>query len=300
MAVYGLIAGASNLSVVIVGIEAQQDAMRGFERGTVTPTIKPTGLLWNRTDEDVIGDALKRWNGTTWTLFADPEFAQINAGGTVALGANLPAGGFKLTGLAAGSAAGDSVRYEQVLLLSGANAMIANLAMGGNRITNLGAPSSPTDAARVVDAPNTYFQTNADLRGNAKPVKYDTGAGSADITDCGFAPRNIRLRIVGGFYRQSDNASMAGAIDTEIVATRYESDASYGLTVPNPLVIAIPGTTPNAINAEITWSTSTPLGFKLTFKRASDGALCKLRKVGGVGGLADGVMQVLAVGGALA
>jgi hypothetical protein len=33
--------------------------------------------------------------------------------------ANLPMGGFKLTGLAAGSVAGDSVRYEQVLLLTG-------------------------------------------------------------------------------------------------------------------------------------------------------------------------------------
>lgn len=32
---------------------------------------------------------------------------------------NIPMGGYRLTGLAAGVAAGDSVRYEQVLLLSG-------------------------------------------------------------------------------------------------------------------------------------------------------------------------------------
>jgi hypothetical protein len=45
-------------------------------------------------------------------LYKDGQ--QLNA-------ANQAMGGFKLTGLAAGSTAGDSVRYEQVLLLAGGN-----------------------------------------------------------------------------------------------------------------------------------------------------------------------------------
>jgi hypothetical protein len=49
---------------------------------------------------------------------------------------NLAAGGFKLTGLGAGSASGDSVRYEQVLLLAGGT-MAGNIAMGGNDITGI-------------------------------------------------------------------------------------------------------------------------------------------------------------------
>ena len=44
--------------------------------------------------------------------------------GTQTLTANIPMGGFKFTGLAAGSAAGNSVRYEQ--------AFIINVAAGGN------------------------------------------------------------------------------------------------------------------------------------------------------------------------
>ena len=49
---------------------------------------------------------------------------------------NLAAGGFKLTGLGAGSASGNSVRYEQVLLLTGGT-MAGNIAMGANDITGV-------------------------------------------------------------------------------------------------------------------------------------------------------------------
>ena len=45
----------------------------------------------------------------------------ITKDGQTTITANLPMGGFKHTGLGAGSAAGNSVRYEQVLLLAGGN-----------------------------------------------------------------------------------------------------------------------------------------------------------------------------------
>lgn len=69
--------------------------------------------------------------------------------GSVAATANLPMGGFKLTGLAAGSTAGDSVRYEQAILASGVNAFAADQSMGGFKLTNLADPVSGQDAVTM-------------------------------------------------------------------------------------------------------------------------------------------------------
>lgn len=71
----------------------------------------------------------------------------IQKDGSVTFTANQPMGGFKLTGLAAGSGAGDSVRYEQAILASGVNAFAANQSMGGNKLTNVADPTSAQDAA---------------------------------------------------------------------------------------------------------------------------------------------------------
>lgn len=67
--------------------------------------------------------------------------------GTRAFTADQPMGGFKLTGLAAGSAAGHSVRYEQAILVSGANAFAADQSFGGFKATNLADPTAAQEAA---------------------------------------------------------------------------------------------------------------------------------------------------------
>lgn len=67
--------------------------------------------------------------------------------GSRAFTANQPMGGFKLTGLGAGSVAGDSVRYEQAILTSGANAFAADQSFGGFKATNVADPVSAQDAA---------------------------------------------------------------------------------------------------------------------------------------------------------
>lgn len=66
--------------------------------------------------------------------------------GSRAFTANQPMGGFKLTGLAAGSASGDSVRYEQAVLVNGANAFTADQSHGGFKITNLANGTASGDA----------------------------------------------------------------------------------------------------------------------------------------------------------
>lgn len=71
----------------------------------------------------------------------------IKKDGSVTYTANQPMGGFKLTGLAAGSGAGDSVRYEQAILITGANAFTADQSMGSHKLTNVTDPTSAQDAA---------------------------------------------------------------------------------------------------------------------------------------------------------
>lgn len=74
--------------------------------------------------------------------------ATINA---LTAGGNITMGGFKLTGLGAGSVNGDSLRYEQViglyLLLTGGT-MSGAIAMGTNKITGLSAATANGDAIR--------------------------------------------------------------------------------------------------------------------------------------------------------
>lgn len=76
----------------------------------------------------------------------------IKKDGSVTYTANQPMGGFKLTGLAAGSTSGDSVRYEQAILASGANAWAANQSVGGFKFTNLAAGTGAGDSVRYEQA----------------------------------------------------------------------------------------------------------------------------------------------------
>lgn len=299
MAVYLDIGGATNLSLLVSKIQTDQhEPMLSFQRGTSTPTVAPVGTVWNRTDEAVYGDAWKRWNGSAWVFLLDPEYAQLNAGGTVAMAADLPAGGFKLTGLAAGSAAGHSVRYEQVMLLTGANAMSGNLAMGNNRITGLNAPTANDHAVHLgyVKEQFVYFQTNRDLRANSRPVKIDVGGvGTADFTDIGFQPRRVSLFLFGFVRRQSDNVQL-GSVNNSgagywLHFERAETDSTGGYTAP----ATTPVQTINAlVDVTLTWSASSPAGFKITLKQTGTGNLVKLRNSGNT---VDAVIQVLAYGG---
>lgn len=94
--------------------------------------------------------------GTTRTITmpdANVDLTDVNNAilkdGSRAFTANQPMGSFKLTGLAAGTTAGDSVRYEQAILASGVNAFAADQSFGGFKATNLADPSSNQDAVTL-------------------------------------------------------------------------------------------------------------------------------------------------------
>lgn len=94
--------------------------------------------------------------------------------GSVNPTADLPMNSHKLTGLSAGSGAGDSVRYEQAILASGANPWAANQDLGGNKITGSADPTSAQDLV-------TLAYMNARLLG-LSPKRAVLVATTANIT----------------------------------------------------------------------------------------------------------------------
>lgn len=106
---------------------------------------------------------------------ANVDLADVNnailKNGSRTFTANQAMGGFKLTGLAAGSGAGDSVRYEQAILINGVNAFAANQSFGSFEATNLADPTSAQSAAT-----KAYVDGLLDGRSWKLPVKVATTA----------------------------------------------------------------------------------------------------------------------------
>jgi hypothetical protein len=296
---------ASNLSELVENLYQQDLELLAFQRSdnAHAPTVKPTGTIWNRTDATTYGEALYRWNGSAWTLFADPECAQLNAMGTVALAADLPAGGFKLTGLGAGTVAGHSVRFEQVVLVNGANAMAGDLDMGGHEIANLGAPSGPDSAARLVDVEAAgnglfYQQSNRDQLSNSRPVKVEQSASpSTTWTDVGFVPRWCSLLMDGEFTKQSDNSAVMTLRNTVAEFRRFNADATGGYAGTDGTFVAGSWTDGvETVDLVVTWKYDVGAqGLWIRFVRHSDGAYLNLKKFGDLA--TDGHLQLQALFG---
>lgn len=233
----------ANISGIVAADDAQDERMLAFQRGTTEPTGlgKPTGAVWDCTGGSVLTtlntggltltEAYGRWNGSAWTLLFDPAHACINRGGTVPFGANQPMGSHKLTGLAAGTANGDSVRYEQVVRVDSGGELVQDLDAGGFKIVDLGAPASANDAATkaYVDAsvPSSVgalvYKTNRD---STNPIVLRTDGGSEKVV-LGAMPREVVLRVTGDPRRQDDNNAVGAAdlVGVEQRFIRWEADA---------------------------------------------------------------------------
>lgn len=120
----------------VPGIESLTSA----EIAALTSAQKPAGrVVWNSTTSK-----LQVSNGTSFADVADATKLPL-AGGTMS--GNIAMGSNKVTGLAAGTTAGDAVRYEQALLLAGGT-MAGDIAMAGNKVTGLDAATTNGDAVR--------------------------------------------------------------------------------------------------------------------------------------------------------
>ena len=232
----------ANLSTFAGTDDAQDEAIRSHERGSTEPTTKVNGLVWFSTDSTSITaagfsgvtEAALRWNGSAWVGLMDLAGKQINALGTVAWAADQAMGSHKLTGLSAGSAAGHSVRYEQVMLLSGVNAMSGNLAMGSNKITGLANGTAASDAATFgqlpVNGANIYHNNNRDTGGGGDPVVWKTSNGdTTNFMTIGFKPKQITIRVEGNFRKVSDNSDTTVDVDEEETTVLwFPADATGG------------------------------------------------------------------------
>jgi hypothetical protein len=256
MPLYALLPGTTPLSQFPVLLAAQHDAMRSLERGTTAPTLPVNGLLWNRTDAPTIGEAIYRYNGTSFVLLMDPEYAQINAGGTVTFAADQPMGTFKFTGLGAGTAAGHSVRFEQVVLVNGANAMTGALNMGSQKITSLAAGTDPSDAARLSQTTPSGMGRFRFLSGVTLAQQVDDAGTFIEIpgeNDVPFTPRILHLRLTGEVRDQSDN-DLHGTIDKEYTVRRWAADPG-SLTIDASVTVGI-----RTVRVGVEWKTTSPRG----------------------------------------
>ena len=139
------------------------------------------------------GDTLVASRGVINTNFTNLNtelLTAIHRDGSVAFTANQAMGGFKLTGLAAGSAAGNSVRYEQVLLLDGTNAMVADLDMNANDILDvnsmLDTNSNELMTFSVVAASVNQLQIRNAATGNPPAI---LAQGDNDNIDINLVPK---------------------------------------------------------------------------------------------------------------
>jgi len=125
----------------VLSLSADELNIGGLQIGSVS--------LSGTSGATLIGNsALSNYSGSTVAAqLSSIDSDSINVNGTTTFAANQPMGSFKLTGLAAGSSAGDSVRYEQVILRDGSQAFTAAQSMGSFKLTNVADPTSAQDAA---------------------------------------------------------------------------------------------------------------------------------------------------------
>ncbi|MGH7132695.1 MAG: hypothetical protein ACREJO_12185 [Phycisphaerales bacterium] len=228
MAVYTLYDLAGNLSAFVAQSEARHECIRGHERGTTAPTIPVPGQLWSKSNYGwAVGpaaDALM-WcepAGSTFQLFADPRYPQLNAGGTVAAAANLPMGGNMITGLADGSADGDAATVAQVVLADGTNPMTGDLDLDEHGLVNLPPGGLSMENKPIIDVGNPTNPTDAVNKAYADATASEwgtfayAGSGAAvTVVSLGYTPS----RVVVYFTKVSPCVHDTAAVNAEDIVT---------------------------------------------------------------------------------
>lgn len=172
-------------------------------------------LLWQHiTDVTASLAEINRVAGVT-----SPIQTQINtilstflalAGGTmngaIAMGAN------KITGLAAGTANGDALRYEQLiglyLLLTGGT-MGGNIAMGNNKVTGLAAAANPGEAVRYEQLPYDISIGDWDMDGT---TIVNVAHGVGDFTKIRVLGITIRNDANDTYYELNRGNALGGGV----------------------------------------------------------------------------------------
>lgn len=158
----------------------------------------------------------------------------IQSDGSQAFAANQPMGGFKLTGLGAGSAAGNSVRYEQAILASGANAFSADQPMGSNKLTGLAAGSAAGHSVRYEQA---ILAAGSNAFSADQPMGSNKLTGLAAGSAAGHSVRYEQAILASGANAFGAAQSMGGFGLTSVLDPVSAQDAATKVYVDNKVLV---------------------------------------------------------------
>ena len=287
MATYSDIAANVNITGVVGAINAQFAAVRSMERGTTEPGTIVEGQFWLL--DDGTARTLRLRQGGAWVTFANANFTQLNAGGTVAMVADFNAGSQKIINLANGTLNNHAATVGQVTaLLNGA--ATADRPMGGFKITGLGVGTASGHAARVDDAWQdthaAFWQAAAALNwhdGSATPPGggFNVCAGGRTLSPGAspsatwtFCPRLLRVRLAGNITPVGGGLQIGtlSGRGVELTINRWLDDTPGGWIDTGQTVLS--GGSTCAV--EVWWKNDTSgvgRGFAIRLRRTADNAL---------------------------
>lgn len=202
--------------------------LRGVSFGENSITMSPSGVgdvvRWSAAQAaadvrdlgmDANGRPSAYIGGAARAILGDHEVIQPD--GSVTFTANQPMGGFKITGLAAGSGTGDAVRFDEAIVEGGGNAFTADQSMGSNKLTNLATPTATTDAAT-----KAYVDSLVSGVQWIEPADVDGYVGNATI-----ATINGLTPTTGDVYVATDAGTpTAGTSDALVAGSVAEYDGT--------------------------------------------------------------------------
>lgn len=297
----------TSLSQHVQADDVQDEAIRSFERGSVEPPYPVAGMLWLCTNPTALTAAgtpagiteayLRRTASNTWVFFAATNVATgaqagvLARNGSVPLAGNLNANTNKITALAAATAAGEAVRFEQVPVLHTSGTYFD---AGAKTIRSTVAATDPNDLVRLADVnpvkypASHYWNTNRDALGGGNPfgaVKIQPQGSTTEYTKTPYTPRQLVVRIVGRL-RQESGSGVRVNVGTQVREVfRWNADATGGDPgTPGAQAIDLGVTSPdhsapnNKLYMVVEWkypgvpSGNNDAGFFLRFVRASSEA----------------------------
>lgn len=169
------------------------------------------------------------WNNTGSDLATGLSTCLTKDGQTTPT-ANIPMGGFKITGLGAGTGTGDAVRYQQAVLITGVNAFTANQPMGGFKLTGLAAGTTAGDSIRYEQSAEALLTAKGSLisasAANTPSILAVGSNGTSLLADsAGTAGLRWDYSVVKG-YISGLTMSTAGGSATMTIAAGVACDST--------------------------------------------------------------------------
>jgi len=178
-----------------------------------------------------------------YAAFADIATAlstAVTKDGQTTITANLPMAGFKLTGLGAGSVAGNSLRYEQ-LFTTGTVTLLGDLAIGTSNIGTAGVSLSQNDTlsweqSATESLPSVFRMSSSGSLVMGYGIKYNSTANTVG-SSYGSAVAHSAIEVGSENIKFSVNASSTVAVGSVVTLSermRINSSGYVGIGTSAP------------------------------------------------------------------